>query len=196
MLMLRGCECSRHESNRSPSRCRGCQRLLSRAIDAYTDFHNGQKPGRVVVHKSSRFWEEELTGFNAALADIPRHDLIAIDFQDQRFMRLGSKPPLRGTVVTLADGHHLVWTTGYVPKLREYPGMRVPKPLEIMEHIGHSTAETICREILSLTKVNWNSCAFASGEPITLLFARTVGRILAELPPGTDPPQKKYKFYM
>jgi len=174
----------------------GAKRLLQRAIDAYTDFHNGQKPARVVVHKSSRFWEEELSGFRSALADIPRHDLIAIGYQDQRFMRLGNKPPLRGTVVTLCEGHHLVWTTGYVPKLREYPGMRVPKPLEIMEHFGHSTSETICREIISLTKVNWNSCAFSSGEPITLLFARTVGRILAELPPGTDPPQKKYKFYM
>ena len=174
----------------------GAQRLLARAISAYTDFHEGQAPARVVVHKSSRFWEEELTGFKSALVGIPRHDLVALDFQDQRFMRLGNKPPLRGTVVTLGEGHHLIWTTGYVPKLREYPGMRIPKPLEIMEHVGHSSAETICSEILSLTKVNWNSCAFASGEPITLLFARTVGRILAELPPGSEPPQKKYKFYM
>lgn len=174
----------------------GAQRLLTRAIAAYTDFHEGQPPGRVVVHKSSRFWEEELKGFKSALSSIPRHDLIALDFQDLKFMRLGSKPPLRGTVITLDNGHHLIWTTGYVPKLREYPGMRIPKPLEIMEHFGHSTAETICREILALTKVNWNSCAFASSEPITLLFARTVGQILAELPPGTEPPQKKYKFYM
>lgn len=174
----------------------GAQRLLKRAIDAYTSFHNDQKPARVVVHKSSRFWEEELAGFRLALDGIPRHDLVALNYQDQRFMRLGNKPPLRGTVITLADGHHLMWTTGYVPCLREYPGMRVPKPLEIIEHVGDSTAETICREILSLTKVNWNSCAFASSEPITLLFARTVGRILAELPPGSDPPQTKYKFYM
>lgn len=32
-------------------------------------------------------------------------------------------------------------------------------------------------------KVNLSTSAFASGEPITLHFARTEGRTLAELPP-------------
>ena len=49
----------------NPAFC--AERLLKRAIDAYTSFHNDQKPARVVVHKSSRFWKEELEGFGKAL---------------------------------------------------------------------------------------------------------------------------------
>jgi len=68
-------------------------------------------------------------------------------------------------------------------------------PLEIIEHHGHSSAEVVCREILALTKVNWNSCNFASVEPITLQFARTVGRVMRELPPDV-PAARLYRFYM
>jgi hypothetical protein len=67
--------------------------------------------------------------------------------------------------------------------------------LEIVEHHGESPTELICQEIMALTKLNWNSCSFASSDPITMLFARTVGRILTELPPDVVP-QTKYKFYM
>ena len=49
--------------------------------------------------------------------------------------------------------------------------------------------------ILALTKVNWNSCNFASTEPITLQFARTVGRVMRELPPNL-PAARLYRFYM
>ena len=71
--------------------------------------------------------------------------------------------------------------------------MRIPNPLEIVEHYGDSSAAVICEEILALTKVNWNSCFFGSSVPITIRFAKNVGKILAELPPGVTP-QTKYKF--
>lgn len=73
--------------------------------------------------------------------------------------------------------------------------MRTPHPLEVLEHYGTSPAQDVCREILALTKLNWNSCAFGSSVPITIRFARDVGRILAELPKGAEP-KTKYKFYM
>jgi hypothetical protein len=82
-----------------------------------------------------------------------------------------------------------------VPYFRLYPGQRIPRPLEIVEHHGHSPAQDVCREILALTKLNWNSCAFGSSLPITIRFARHVGKILTEMPPGVTP-QTKYKFYM
>jgi hypothetical protein len=170
------------------------QKLLSRALALYQQTH-GVKPARVVIHKTSRYWKEELEGFRKALGDIPSHDFLALDRLGVRFMRVGHKPPLRGTVITLASHKHIIYTTGYVPQLGDYPGMRVPVPLQIVEHHGDSSAETITREILALTKVNWNSCAFCNGDPITIQFARSVGHILTELPKGVEP-QTKYKFYM
>ena len=172
----------------------GAQQLLSKGLGLYQQMH-GVKPARVVVHKTSRYWPEELQGFRKALGDIPSHDLLALDRLGIRFMRVGQKPPLRGTVITLAPRRHIIYTTGYVPQLGEYPGMRVPVPLQIVDHHGESSVETIAREILALTKVNWNSCAFCNGDPITIQFARSVGHILTELPTGVEP-QTKYKFYM
>src|SRR6185312_6896970 len=37
-----------------------------------------QKPTRVVVHKSSRFWPDEKKGFEAALKSVNRFDLLAV----------------------------------------------------------------------------------------------------------------------
>ena len=170
------------------------EKLLRDVLKLYTDFHE-VPPRRVVIHKSSCYWEGELKGFRRALESIPRHDLVAIDRRGHRIFRTGEAPPVRGTVVSLSKNHHVLYTTGYIPALRAYPGMRVPLPLEIVEHHGDSSAEVICREILALTKLNWNSCNFACTEPITLQFAKTVGRILRELPQGVTP-ERLYRFYM
>ncbi|MEW6058341.1 MAG: hypothetical protein AB1540_17200 [Bdellovibrionota bacterium] len=172
----------------------GAERLLQQAIALYEQ-HNHNKPSRVVVHKTSRYWPEELSGFKRALEDIYLYDFLTLEKLDARFMRIAKEPPIRGTVIALAHRHYAVYTVGYIPYFRAYPGMRIPIPLEIVEHHGDSPAEQICRELIALTKVNWNSCAFASSEPITIQFARTVGRILTEMPMGV-PPQTKYKFYM
>jgi len=158
------------------------------------DFHE-VPPRRVVLHKSSRYWPEELRGFERALDGVPRHDFLTLERLGHRFYRTGNAPPVRGTVITLAPRQHVLYTVGYVPALCAYPGARPPLPLEIIEHHGDSTADVVCREILALTKVNWNSCNFASTEPITLQFARTVGRVMRELPPDV-PAARLYRFYM
>lgn len=172
----------------------GSENLLARAIELYGRHHNGP-PKRVVIHKTSRFWPEELRGFRKALGSIYQYDFLTLESSETRFLRVGKKPPLRGTVVQLAARNYLLFGNGYVPYLRCYPGKRLPRPLEILEHYGDSPAIDVCREILSLTKLNWNSCAFGSSEPITIRFARDVGKILAELPSGATP-QSRYQFYM
>ena len=171
------------------------QQLLTEALRIYSQHHDGP-PKRVVVHKTSKYSPAELAGFRKALGSIYRYDFLALEKTDTRFMRVGSAPPLRGTVVTLAQRRHAVFTVGYIPYFRVYPGMRVPVPLEVVEHHGDSPAALVCEELLALTKLNWNSCTFACSEPITIHFARSVGHILSELPADKPPPQSKYRFYM
>jgi hypothetical protein len=112
-----------------------------------------------------------------------------------RFFRTGKQPPLRGTSIVLGDRNYLVYLTGYIPYLKTYPGMHVPRPLEVMEHHGVSPPQTVCAELLALTKLNWNSCAFGSGLPITIRFARSVGKILTEASDQKEI-ESKYRFYM
>lgn len=170
------------------------KKLLQLVLDTYhRQFHVA--PRRVVVHKTSRYWDDERQGFMDALQGVPSHDLLAIERRGIRFFRLGAEPPVRGTVVQLGARNYLIFTRGYVPFLRAYPGMRVPNPLEVVEHFGDSAADRVCSEILALTKLNWNTSAFASADPITIGFSRDVARIIKELPDGVQP-HYKYRFYM
>lgn len=170
--------------------------LLKHAIEKYALQHGGQ-PSRVVIHKTSRYWAEELAGFRRAAEGIYRQDYLAFGELDTRFMRAGKRPVLRGTIVVLGRGNYLIYANGYIPYLRAYPSKRIPRPIEIVEHHGDAQPLVVCSEILSLTKLNWNSCWFGSSSPITIRFSREVGRVLAELPKdGSIVPHTKYKYYM
>lgn len=169
-------------------------KLLTEALNLYKR-QMGQAPSRLVVHKSSRYWSDELAGFKRATSEIGKADFVAFGERGIRFLRKGAYPPLRGTVVELTQGNYLMYTRGYVPYYETYPGLRIPQPLEILEHHGDSDADTICREILGLTKMNWNNADLSIREPITLEFAREVGRILAHVEEEVNP-RPQYFFYM
>ncbi|MCA8934977.1 MAG: hypothetical protein KDB68_02120 [Planctomycetes bacterium] len=172
----------------------GAERTLKRVLDDYEDrFHD--RPTRVVVHKTSRYSVGELAGFRRALDGVHTHDFLALGDRGIRFMRLGHEPPLRGTVIELGKRNYLVYTVGYVPSVRAYPGMRVPIPLEIIEHHGDSDSERVCREVLALTKLNWNNCRLATRDPITIAFSKKVASIVREFG-SSDPPEHKYRFFM
>lgn len=170
--------------------------LMARVIDAYKDVHH-QPPTRIVVHKWQRYADDERHGFVAAITDagIHTYDLVAFGDRGIRFFRAGAEPPLRGTMVSLPGKSALLYTRGYTPYLALYSGMRVPRPIELVEHHGSSAMKRVCEEILALTKMDWNSSAFAGKEPITTAFSEDVGHILAELKDGVQP-RTTYRFYM
>jgi hypothetical protein len=166
--------------------------ILSDAIKKYSD--KAGKPNRVVVHKTSIFSEEETKGFDEAIGDT-QNDYVAISQNsDFRFLRTGKYPVLRGTVIALNQNQFLLYTAGFTPRVRTYPGLRIPRPL-LITHVGDSEISLICSEILGLTKLNWNTTAFATQLPITLEFSQRVGRILSEVPKGIKL-QDHYRFYM
>lgn len=167
--------------------------LLSTVVDRY-QAERRQLPRRLVVHKSSWFEPEEREGFSDALRSVPEYDLLALRrTSDWRLLRFGKYPPLRGTVLNAGD-HTLLYTTGWISDLG-YDHGHVPAPLEVADHHGDSDMRSLLHEVLVLTKMNWNSAAFADADPITLRFSRQVGEILRELPTDSQPlPQ--YKYYM
>ena len=169
--------------------------LMSAVLEMYQRQSRGSLPNRLVIHKSSRFWEEELRGFRQGASTVPQIDLVALGRRRIQFYRSGEYPPIRGTYVKFSDTNLLLYTTGFVPYLRTYPGPRVPQPLEVLEHHGDSPWDLVLRDILALTKLNWNSADFACSEPISIAFARRVGAILAELP-AHMPMRPEYRYYM
>jgi hypothetical protein len=76
-----------------------------------------------------------------------------------------------------------------------YPGMYAPQTLGITLDSVEQAPRFLCREILGLTKMNWNNTQFDGFDPITLRAARQVGKILKYVPIG-DKIQPRYSFYM
>jgi hypothetical protein len=169
--------------------------LIRDVLSLYAKQNKGTLPSRIVIHKTSTFWEEELAGFEEACRAVPQRDLVAFGWRGIQFYRPGDYPPLRGTYVKFSDTDLLLYTVGYIPYLRTYPGARVPQPLEIIQHIGDSPWSVVLQEILALTKMNWNTADFACSLPITVAFSQKVGHILAELPANVAP-KDEYRFYM
>lgn len=189
-------EWNERERGRSPHLTKDlAASLLRDVIEMYKKQNRERLPGRLVIHKSSRFTEDELLGFEAACELIPRKDFVALGSRGLQFYRTGDYPALRGTYVKFSESDLLLYTSGYVPFLRTYPGPRVPQPLEVLEHHGDSPWDTVLREILALTKMNWNTADFACRDPITLAFSRRVGQILAEVPADAKI-RHEYRFYM
>lgn len=170
------------------------ERLMKKAIGFFKE-NKGTLPRRVVVHKTSRYTQDELEGFQKGAEEIDKLDLLAFGTRSIKLVRWGQQPPIRGTIVRLPDRSILLYTNGYIPYLDVYPGPRVPSPLEILEHHGTTSIETICKEILALTKLNWNFAKFCIKAPITISFSRRVGNILRNSPPDIEP-EHKFKFYM
>ncbi len=170
------------------------RKLLERVLKVYTDQLGGQSPRKVVLHKSSRYTIEERAGFEDALQKIPYYGMLTIQRRGIFCLRPGNKPTLRGTIVDFGDKRGLVYTIGYVPFLRCYPGFRIPQPLEVLENWGSMPFREVAEDILKLTKLNWNTAAFNCRDPITLAFARRVGEIL-KMAKGKEP-ALYYRFYM
>ena len=155
-----------------------------------------QLPTRLVVHKSSRYRNGELSGLREASKDIELKDFATILTRDIRFMREeGIYPPVRGTVINIGTGDYVLYTKGWIPYLGTYPGLRVPTPIEIVEHHGDTPIRALSEEIFALTKMNWNSADFCIREPITLAYSREVGKILAYVPEEVVP-RPEYLYYM
>src|ERR1700730_6859381 len=150
------------------------QSLVRDVLEHYKRQNRGSLPTRLVVHKRSRFWETELEGFQSGAEQVPQVDLVALGERGIRFFRPGDFPPLRGTYVKFTDQNFLLYTTGFVPFLRTYPGARIPQPAEVLEHFGDSPWDRVLSELLSLTKLNWNSADFAARYPVTLAFSSRV----------------------
>ena len=194
-LVLRGTEVYVDEKSKEPHLSENqAKELLLDALNNYTEIA-GRTPTRVVVHKSTLFTKPEQKGFSDAIGNIKR-DFVTITKRTKgiRFMRMGSYPVLRGTLISLTEKEHILFTSGYISRIRTYPGHSIPQPLLII-HEGDSEIKEICNEILGLTKLNWNTTEFSTELPITLAFSTKVGQILSELDKNI-PLQNHYRFYM
>ena len=184
-LIVQGGSASYDKDDRSPHLSReDAQQLLADGLATYRREHKTM-PARLVMHKTSYFNTAEKSGFTRAAEDekLEVLDLVAIRRSGICILRAGDSPMVRGTAM-LFDKSGIVYLKGTVPYFQVYPGAYIPRAIEFVRDEGETNALELARELVGLSKLNFNNTQFDTGDPITVRAARRVGDILKHVPTG------------
>lgn len=172
------------------------QKLLAGTLKTYQELE-GKPLKEIFLHSRSSISAEEFEGYKSACP--PEVKLVGIrvqkDFRGLRLFREGTRPVLRGSLLKTGPKLGYLWASGFVPRLRTYPGWEAPVPLRIDIQHGEADIEQVARDILALTKLNYNACRFGDSEPVTIGFSDAVGEILVSNPTVTKR-NPRFKFYI
>jgi hypothetical protein len=172
--------------------------LVGRVIAEYKRQHDGLPPRELFIHGRAEFTDEEWKGFNSAVD--ARTNLVGVRIRQSKDIRLFSDstmPVMRGMAYPTSATRAYLWTMGYVPRLDTYPGWEVPNPLAVDILRGNAPLEVVLADVMSLTKLNYNSSDYSATLPVTLGFADAVGEILMAAPEGGSPiPPLPFRYYI
>ncbi|MEZ5951749.1 MAG: hypothetical protein R3C12_21570 [Planctomycetaceae bacterium] len=172
--------------------------LLHGTLRTYEE-QEGPPLREVFLHCASRVSDDEIRGYARAIP--PGVKLVVcrirVEKNGPRLFTPGRYPPLRGTLLKRSDKYGLLYSSGFNPRAGTYEGFEVPAPLGISIQHGTADLEQVARDVLSLTKLNYNSCSFGSSIPITIRYSQQIGEILLANP-GIDPDERQHtlRYYM
>jgi hypothetical protein len=138
-----------------------------------------------------KVWFEATNGPDSRMRQQQARIWWAYVIREERNLKLyrkGQNPVLRGLANIRGERSAHLWTRGWTPRIQTYPGREVPNPLIIDVSKGDTDINVVLKDILALTKLNYNTCIFGDGMPITLKFADAVGEILTAGPIKDVPP--------
>lgn len=173
--------------------------LITKVLETYAETHDGP-PKELFIHGQTYFNAEEWDAFVSAA---PKEtNIVGVRIRttggETKLFRDGDYPVLRGTALMLDQKSAYLWTTGYVPQLDTYIGPETPNPLfvtALRSKDAMPAMDVILRDIMGLTKINYNSCNFNDGLPVTVRFAKMVGNILVMgSAKGAD--RQPFKYYV
>lgn len=171
--------------------------LMAIIVEAYKSLHDGLAPLELFVHGKTRFSAAEAAGFRAAVpADCK---VVCVRIRDEfglKLYRRAATNIARGNAWAVTPRLGYLWTKGFTPRLQTYPGREVPNPLTVEIVDGSAEIEQVMRDVLALTKLNYNACIYADGQPVTLRFADAVGEILTAGPTAKDVPPLPFRYYI
>jgi hypothetical protein len=172
------------------------QSLRDQIVSAYKLSHKDEPPERLVIHKSSEFTPDETRGFLEGDNAVKQADLLALTHSPVDWYRDGGYPIVRGNVVKISASEYYVFTLGYIPQLQTFPKPGIPFPVRVRVANLDSPERKMCKEILSLTRLNWNNADFCDHMPITISASDRIGDILSEARVRDIDVSTEYKYYM
>jgi|GEM_PF-83201 len=165
------------------------KRLISEVLEVYNRLHKSP-PKEIFIHGRTRFEQNEWQGFLEAVS--PKTRLIGVRItrsSDFKLYSSGNLPVKRGTTFKVSNNIGYLWTTGYIDQLGTYQGRETPNPLRIeICPGGKANLDVVMNDVMTLTKMNFNSCIFADGLPVTMRFADAIGDVLVSVKDLQVPP--------
>lgn len=169
--------------------------LMGMAVSAYAE-RMGGPPEQVFIHGKVRFNNDEWDGFvEGAGRSTEVAGVYMRTNRDLKLFRQGEYPVQRGLAYLQDDRKAYLWTKGFIPRLGTYPGWETPWPLYVEVCRGQCDIEVVVRDVLALTKLNYNACIYGDGTPVTLRFADAVGDVLTAGPLDNIPPLA-FRYYI
>lgn len=154
--------------------------LLSKSLESFKARSSVNKYAEeIFIHARTHFNDDEWEGFREVAEG--KSKIIGVRIRDDRVFKLYRDYAYcvpRGTVLRIDERKAYLWSKGYIPRLQTQLGLETPNPLSVEITRGDSNIMPVCRDILALTKLNYNACIFADGLPVTLRFAGSIGEIL------------------
>lgn len=170
--------------------------LLTQALKSYHD-QNGNYPKEIFIHAKTRFNNQEWKAFQEVTPS--ETNLVGVTITKTKPLKLykseGDYAILRGNAFVVNEKSAFLWTVGHVPKIQTALSMEVPNPIFIDINKGEADIKQVLKDILALTKLNYNACIYADGEPVTLRFADKIGEILTASTDIKAPPLA-FKYYI
>jgi hypothetical protein len=171
--------------------------LVEMVINEYRESHDNRPPTELFLHAKSSFADDEWAGFRSGA---PKEtNVVGVQISDakeaMKLFRPGKYPVLRGTALLLGENEAFLWTAGYTPRLDTYLGPETPNPVLVRRQRGICELGTILRDVMGLTKINFNSCLHNDRMPVTIRFADAVGDVILAAP-QTSEPKLAFKFYI
>ena len=195
-LIVQGGSASYDKDDRSPHLSQeDARELLANGLATYRREHK-TLPARLVMHKSSYFNQQEKAGFQQAAKSerLEVLDLVSVRRSGTRVLRAGASPMVRGSAVIFDETSGIVYLKGTVPYFQVYPGAYIPRALELTRADGETSVADLARELIGLSKLNFNNTQFDTGDPITIRAARRVGDILKHIP-GDRKINSRFRYF-
>jgi len=165
--------------------------LLGMALD---DYHQkrGFYPKELFIHGRVRFNEMEWLGFEKAIQERKAKTILnGIVIKDTRsdyrkriklFRDVSGEKceygVLRGIAIKIDNSTGYLFSRGFIPRLNTSNCLEIANPLYIEVNKGNTDIYTVMKDILALTKLNYNACIYGDGLPVTLRFSDMIGNIL------------------